>query len=142
MGEQELIGIARGVLDAFNDGDWDRFRAPLAPNSVYNELGTQRTLKGSDEIIESMKGWKQAMPDAKGSVSNSFATGNIVTLEIVWTGTHTGPLVGRAGTIPASGKRQTTPAAWIIEFDGDKIKESRHYFDMVTLLTQIGAMPQ
>ncbi len=142
MGEEDAIRLARDVVDAFNQSDWDRSRAQLTADTVYNELGTQRTLRGSDEIIESMKGWKQAMPDAKGSVSNSIATGNTVTLEIVWTGTHTGPLVGRAGTIPASGKRQTTPAAWIIEFDGDKIKESRHYFDMVTLLTQIGAMPQ
>ena len=82
------------------------------------------------------------MPDAKGAVTNSLASGNTVTLEITWTGTHTGPLVSPAGTIPASGKSQTTPAAWILEFEGEKIKESRHYFDMVTLLSQIGAMPQ
>ena len=31
---------------------------------------------------------------------------------------------------------------WILEFEGEKIRESRHYFDMVTLLTQLGAMPQ
>ena len=41
----------------------------------------------------------------------------------------------------ASGKRQVTQAAWVFDFEGDKIKESRHYFDMVTLLVQIGAMP-
>ena len=142
MGEQDLIGIARGVVDAFNEGDWERTRAPLTPNTVYNELGTQRNIKGSDEIIEALQGWKQAMPDVKGTVTNSFASGNTVTLEVAWKGTQTGPLVGPAGTIPASGKSQTTPSAWVLEFDGDKIRESRHYFDMVTMLTQIGAMPQ
>ena len=69
------------------------------------------------------------MPDAQGTVTNSFVSGNTVTLEITWKGTHTGPLIGPAGTIPASGKSQTTPAAWVLEFDGEKISESRHYFD-------------
>ncbi len=42
-------------------------------------------------------------------------------------------------TIPPSGKRQTTRAAQVLTFEGDKIKESRPYFDMLSLLQQIGA---
>ncbi len=142
MAEQDVIRLARDVVDAFNESDWDRSRAQLTADTVYNELGTQRSLKGPDEILEALQGWKQAMPDVKGTVTNSFASGNTVTLEVTWTGTQTGPFVSPAGTIPASGKSQTTPSAWVFEYDGDKIRESRHYFDMVTLLTQIGAMPQ
>ena len=82
------------------------------------------------------------MPDVKGTITNCIASGNTVTMEVTWNGTQTGPLVGSAGTIPASGKSQTTPSSWILEFEGEKIRESRHYFDMVTLLTQLGAMPQ
>ena len=33
------------------------------------------------------------------------------------------------------------PAAWLIVFQGDKIEESRHYFDMMTMLQQIEAVP-
>ena len=142
MGEQDVIRLARDFVDAFNKSDWDRSRAQLPANTVYNGLGSQRSLKGPDEILEAMKSWKQAMPDFKGTVTNSFASGNRVTLEVTWRCTHTGPLVSPAGTIPASGKSQTTPAAFVFEYDGDKIRESHHYFDMVTLLTQIGAMPQ
>ena len=133
--------IARDIVDAINQSDWERLKAPLTPNSVYNELGTQRSLKGPNEIAEAFQGWKLAMPDVKGTVTNCIASGNTVTMEVSWTGTHTGPFVGAAGTIPASGKSQTTPSAWILEFDGEKIGDSRNYFDMVTLLTQIGAMP-
>ena len=43
------------------------------------------------------------------------------------------------GTIPASGKRQKTPAAFIFDYENGKLKESRHYFDMLTFLKQIGA---
>ena len=84
---------------------------------------------------------KEAMPDVKGTVTNCVASGNTVTMEVSWTGTQTGPLIGPGGTIPPSGRSHTTPSSWILEFDGNKISESRHYFDLVTLLTQLGAMP-
>jgi predicted ester cyclase len=61
---------------------------------------------------------------------------------VTWKGTHTGPLVTAEGTIPASGKRQETPAAIVYTFEGAKIKESRQYFDLMTLLKQIGAQPK
>ena len=142
MAGQDIMDIARDIVDAFNQSDWERSRALLTPNTVYNELGTQRSLKGPDEIVGALQAWKQAMPDVKGTVTNCVASGNTVTMELSWTGTQTGPMEGSAGTIPPSGKSQTTPAAWVFEFDGNQVTESRHYFDMVTLLTQLGAMPE
>ena len=142
MSGQDLVGIASGMVDAFNAADWDRAAGHLTSDAVYNELGTQRSIKGPDEIIKALQGWKQAMPDVKGTVTKASAIDNTAVLEVTWEGTHTGDLETPGGTIPASGKRQRTPAAWILEFEGDKIKESRHYFDMVTFLQQIGAMPQ
>lgn len=142
MAEQELVRIARDVVDAFNAGDWERSKALLTPSALYNEVGTQRRLHGPAEIIPALQGWRQAMPDVKGTVTNAFATGNTAVLEVTWEGTHTGPLMGPGGTIPATAKRQVTPSAWIFEFDGDKIKESRNYFDMLAFLQQIGAVPQ
>jgi steroid delta-isomerase-like uncharacterized protein len=141
MAEQDSINIARGVVEAFNNDDWDRMAGLLTADSLYRELGTQRELRGPAEIIQALQGWKQAMPDVKASVTNALASGNTALLEVVWEGTHTGPLQSPGGTIPASGKRQRTPSAFIFEIEGDKVKESRNYFDMVTFLQQIGAMP-
>ncbi len=142
MAEQDAIRVARENIEAFNAGDWQRLKATLAPDSVYDEVGTQRRIQGADEVVQALQGWKQAMPDAKGTVANAVASGNTATLEITWEGTQTGPLVGPGGTIPASGKRQVTRAAWIGTIQGDKIKETHHYFDMMSLLQQLGAAPQ
>ncbi len=141
MTEQDLIKTARSVLDAFNDNDWGRYGSLLTPNALYNEVGTQRRLQGVAEIVQGLQGWKEAMPDVKGTVTNAFANVDRAVLEITWEGTHTGPLAGPGGTIPASGKRQVTPSAWVFDFDGDKIRESRNYFDMLAFLQQIGAVP-
>jgi len=82
------------------------------------------------------------MPDSRGSVTNTLISGNTVVLEVTWQGTRTGPLVGLKGTVPATGKQQTTRTSWVLNFDGGKIKESRHYFDMLSLMQQLGILPQ
>jgi steroid delta-isomerase-like uncharacterized protein len=137
-----MLKIARAQVDAFSRGDWEGVRAGLASESRYDELGTERKMEGAEKIVELFKGWKQAFPDAAGTVTNAVASGDMAALEVTWAGTHTGPLVTAEGTIPASGKRQETPAAIFFTFAGDKIKESRHYFDSLTLLKQIGAQPK
>jgi steroid delta-isomerase-like uncharacterized protein len=135
----ELIKIARKQIDAFNKGDWEQLQALLAADSRYDELGTERKIEGPEKIVELFKGWKMAFPDAIGTVTSAVASGNNAALEVTWTGTHTGPLGTAEGTIPASGKRQETPAAIFFAFEGEKVKASRHYFDSMTLLKQIGA---
>ena len=140
MAEQDVIKLAREAVEAFNKSDWDRYMA-LAGKGLYNEVGTGRQLRGA-EILSALQGWKKAMPDVKGSVTDAFSSGNKAVLEVTWKGTQTGPMDGPGGTLPASGKSQTTPAAWVFEFEDDKVKESHHYFDMMSFMRQIGAMPQ
>lgn len=137
-----MVERAREQVAAFNGGDWQGLRAGLASDSRYEEFGTERKVEGPEQIVALFKGWKQAFPDAVGTVTSAVASGDKAALEVTWTGTHTGPLVTAEGTIPASGKRQQTPGAIFFTFAGDKIKESRQYFDSLTLLKQIGAQPK
>ena len=122
----DLTKIAREVVEAFNASDWERTKALMTPDYLYDEVGTQRRIQGPEEVVAALRGWKEAMPDVTGTITNAFASGNMVTLEVTWEGTHTGPLEGPTGTIPASGKRQVTPSAWIFSFEGEKIKESHN----------------
>ena len=133
----ELAEHAKSVVEAFNASDWDATRR-LIGNSTYNELGTQRSLRG-DALIEALEGWKGAMPDVKGTVTGAVEGGDQVVLEVVWEGTQTGEMVTEQGTIPPSGKRQRTPAAWVFDYENGTLKESRQYFDLLTFLKQIGA---
>ncbi len=142
MTEQDLILAARGVVEAFNASDWEGCKAAMTPDSVYDEAATSRLLQGVENIIPCWQGWKEAMPDVKGTVTNVCAAGNTVLIEVTWKGTHTGPLQSPSGTVPATGKEQTTRAAWVLNFDGGKINESRHYFDMLSFMQQLGLLPQ
>ena len=136
----DITNLAREAVEAFNTSDWERTKSLMTSDYLYNEVATQRSIQGPEEVVAALQGGKEAMPDARGTVTNALASGNTVTLQITWEGTQTGPLEGPMGTIPASGKRQVTPSAWILSFEGERIKESHHYFDMLALLSQIGAI--
>ncbi len=141
MPDQDPTNVARSLVEAFNTAEWDRFRELSAENVVYDEVGTRRKIEGIDKTLAALQGWKVAMPDVTGTVDSVVASGNVVTAQITWDGTHTGPLESPGGTIPASGKRQVTPSCWVLNVEGGQVQSSRHYFDMVAPLVQIGALP-
>src|SRR5947209_1424400 len=133
------VDVARENIEAFNAGDWDRFRATFATACVYDEPATQRHLEGQEAIVEANRGWKEAFPDAEGRVETAIADNGTVTLEIIWEGTQTGPLHMPTGDIPPSSRHVVLKAAEVFQVDGDKIREAHHYFDMMGLLQQVGA---
>jgi steroid delta-isomerase-like uncharacterized protein len=137
----QALQIGQALLEAFNDADWPRFRATLAPGVVYEETGTGRRLEGVEAYMAALAGWKQAIPDARGSIRQSIASGDTAMFELVWEGTHTGPLESPGGVIPASGKQIYVQAALASTIQGDKVVSVRHYLDVMTLLQQIGAIP-
>ena len=140
MSEQELLQAARAVVSAFNASDWDKYNDLFTASCLYDEVSTSRRLPGLDAIIPAFKGWREAMPDVKGTVTNAVATGNTVTLEVSWTGTHTGPLQGPTGTVPPTGKQQTTRSGWGLDLEGGQVKQSRHYFDMLHFMQPLGVL--
>ena len=141
MSNQELTQRVEDLIDAFNMGDWERFRAGLAPDVRYDETGTQRRVEGADAYVQLCQGWRQAFPDAKGTMGDTVASGYTVVTAVTWEGTQTGPLEGPGGTVPPSGKSITVPAVFWATFQGDQIQEAHHHLDVLTLLQQIGALP-
>jgi steroid delta-isomerase-like uncharacterized protein len=142
MAEQDLIAIARQEVDAFNAGDWERFADTAAPDAVYDEVATGRRFEGREDIVEVNRSWKAAFPDATGTITSISASGDKVTVEVTWEGTQSGPMEGPQGELPPSNKRATVRAVQILEFSDGRIRENRHYFDMLGMLLQLGAFEQ
>ena len=40
MAEKDLINVARDVVDAFNNSDWERTKGHMTVDTVYDEVGT------------------------------------------------------------------------------------------------------
>ena len=135
-----IIEIVKASITAYNDKNWSKAKDVLAADAVYDEKGTHRRIQGAGEIIEAWQGWAEAIPDSKATFMREFASGDTAIFELVWKGVHTGPLQTPTGTIPASNKPIEIPACQVVQVADGKVKRVSHYFDMLTLLTQVGAM--
>ena len=130
---------AEEVVEAYNNGDWERFRASHAPDVVYEEVGTGQRAEGMDEYMQLLEGWQQAIPDGAATIRRTVQSGDTVVMELVWKGTQTGDLQTPGGTVPASGRQIEVEATMWSDFEGDQVRKTRHYLDIMTLLQQLGA---
>jgi steroid delta-isomerase-like uncharacterized protein len=132
------IAAAKAAIQAYNDKNWQQLKAITTPNFVYDEVATGRRVQGVDQYIELCKGWAQAFPDSKATFGDAFASGDTVVLELTWKGTHKGELQSPKGSIPPTGKQIEIRACTLFELSGEKAAKQRHYFDMMTLMEQLG----
>lgn len=135
-----MVEVLQKYLDAFNRADWETYKSTLTPDSVHIEPGGME-LHGPDASAEGVKIFKTAFPDLHGEVVRLMTGETEAAAEIVWKGTHTGPLVTPTGTIPPTGRPITVHATKVFAMQGGLIAYSRHYWDMTELLGAIGAMP-
>jgi steroid delta-isomerase-like uncharacterized protein len=137
--QQQLIDAAKAPLLAFNEKNWDAARASVSPDLVYDEVATNRKVRGADETLALWKGWATAFPDARATFHRELPSGNTVVFEVSWKGTHKGPLLTPKGPIAPTGKGIDVRACMVVEVAEDRATVQCHYFDMGTLLQQIGA---
>jgi len=135
---QQTIAAAKAPLLAYNEKNWNAVKASITPDFTYDEVATHRKVQGVDQAISAWQGWASAIPDSKATFHNAWASGTTVVLEVTWQGTHKGPMQMPTGPIAATGKRIDIRACIVSEIAGDKVRTQRHYFDMATLLQQIG----
>jgi steroid delta-isomerase-like uncharacterized protein len=138
MPQKSVVDLAKEQVIAYNEKDWDRVRAALAPEVIYDELATQRKAKGVDEVLTNWKGWAKAIPDSRATFNSELVSGNTAVLEVTWRGTHDGPLQTADREIPPTGKKIELRAIQVVDVANDRVKSIRQYFDMGTLLDQIG----
>ncbi len=91
--------------------------------------------------MQIVQAWKQAFPDAIGTIRNVVASGNTVVQEVEWVGTQTGDMATPGGVLPASGKQIAVLASLWYIIQGDTIQEVHHHLDIMTMLMQLGAIP-
>ena len=132
------VDAAKASVQAYNDKNWDRVKETVTPTVVYDEVATNRRVTGSNEVIETWKGWAAALPDSKATFEREVVSGDSVILELTWRGTHTGPLQTPAGDIAPTGRPIEIRAVQVVDVEDGKAKSIRQYFDMATLLQQIG----
>jgi len=138
MPQPSIIDVAKAPVIAYNEKDWNAVKAAVAPGFVYDEVATNRKPQGIDDVLAVWRGWATAIPDSKATFHTASAAGNTVVLEVTWQGTHTGPLQTPGGEIAPTGRKIAIRACQVIEVANEKAQVMRQYFDMATLMQQLG----
>jgi steroid delta-isomerase-like uncharacterized protein len=138
-----MIDLINKHLADFNASNWTEWKSPLAPDVTYEEVPMRVKVKSPDEWMKAVQRWKKAFPDLTGRVVSAIESddGSEIAAEIEWAGTHTGPLEGPMGTIPPTNKRGNVKATMLFKIRNNKIVEAKHFFDLLTILAQIGVAP-
>jgi steroid delta-isomerase-like uncharacterized protein len=137
-----LEEIGKQWVDAFNKKDLKALMALYAEGCVNAQPHLPAPIKGKKAVEEDLGGFFKAFPDGRLTATQTFAKGNLLAMEWVFTGTQTGPLAGPTGTIPPSNKKVNINGAEFTTHDTQGlIVDERGYFDLVSFMTQLGVMP-
>ena len=88
MADKSILEVAKSQIIAYNDKNWVAAKEALATDMDYDEVATQRRIKGVEEVLSAWKGWAKAFPDSKGSFDKETVSGNTVVIEVTWRGTR------------------------------------------------------
>jgi steroid delta-isomerase-like uncharacterized protein len=131
-----LVEIGRNNLNSWNRHDAEAIAAAYAEGGVYITPSVPEALKGGAAIGEFAKVVWTIFPDfSLDLISMGELGGGLVALEWVAHGTNTGPF---PDATPATGRKVTFPGAGFVQFEGDKIRLEKTYFDRLGEHKQLG----
>lgn len=140
-GGHQLETLARASVALFEDGDRAAIGELLAPHVRYEEPATGRWAEGAGAALDALGAWRVAFPDAVGEIVRVVTSADTAVLEIVWHGTHNGPLVTPAGPVAPTGRTVGCWATCWQRWDRGLLTHERNHVDVLTLLAQVGAWP-
>jgi steroid delta-isomerase-like uncharacterized protein len=128
------VEIVRAAHDSWNRRDFDGLVRDMDDNIVYNDKARNLTLNGKQKFTEWARAWAKAFSD--GRIVNATYTdaGDVVVAEFTVEGTNDGSFNGLAPT----GRRMTFAVCEITHVNNGRSVSGRMYYDLYTLLTQLG----
>ena len=127
--------VIRAHADAENrqdvEGTLKTFHTPR-----YEVMPLGEPIDGAANVRELLNGLVAGFPDFHAKIEQLHHSDRVVAAQVRMTGTHRGPWAG----IPPTNRRIDVPTLCLFEFDGDKLLCEKVYFDMATLMRQLGAL--
>ena len=137
MSEQNKALVRRSYEEVWNKKNLNFADELYAANAIDHGLPPNLPpgREGSKMYIAM---YQKAFPDTHMTIEDQIAEGDKVVTRWTAVGTHTGDLMGIAPT----GKRVTVTGIDVSRFAGGRIVESWGLFDQMSMMQQLGVMPQ
>jgi steroid delta-isomerase-like uncharacterized protein len=125
--------LVRKHVEAENAADYDTALATFQ-HPRYEYVATDEVYDGADEVMAHWRELDRAFPDQEIEIVKLHAADDAVLMEAIARGTHTGRLRG----LPPTGRRFEQRFLAIFVFEGDSLVCERVYYDVATILQQLG----
>jgi steroid delta-isomerase-like uncharacterized protein len=122
---------------AWSTQDVERLISLCTDDCVYEDVPFAWVNHGKDELRAFGQQVFNAFPDFRIELASHFAAADSAMLEWTMSGTHQGDLPG----MPATGRAFSVRGVTVLALDDGRISRNSDYWDMATLLTQLGLMP-
>jgi predicted ester cyclase len=146
MAAQKNVALARSLFDLYNnrqsDPAWlEKSIAAFAAEAEDVDVPSGTTLHGPDGHQRIALFFAENFPDSRIELTNAFATEDQVTLEGAWCWNDTGPLYLPSGALPPMRRSGKLQFCSIFQIRKGKIACHHAYYDMLTLMEQLGLVP-
>jgi steroid delta-isomerase-like uncharacterized protein len=125
------------VRDCFENaskGNFDALHAIVSPDYVVHP----EEVHGPEGLAEMVKAYRSALAGLNVTIEHQFTEGDYVATRCTIRGRHDGELMGA----PATGREVAFTGLTISRCRDGKIEEEWELVDSVSLLRQIGALPE
>jgi uncharacterized protein (TIGR02246 family) len=127
-------------MTTLNARDLEGYLANQQPDVEF-VLPGGATLHGREEIRHYIEALWKAFPDGQLAFAAQVFADDAAATELVFTGTHTSPMMTPGGPIRPTGKRVTLHSASILHIKEGLIAWEHGYADQLEIMTQLGLMP-
>jgi predicted ester cyclase len=123
----------RICLENAAKGNFDALPEVVSPSFELHPAG----ISGIPGLVEMVEGYRSALADLRVTIEHQFTEGDYVATRSTLTGRHEGDLLGT----PPTGREVLFSMLTISRCRDGKIEEEWEIADMVSLLAQVGALP-
>ena len=137
---EQAKALVRSYFDAVNGHDTSKWDSILADDYVHHDPNLPVPEADRETHKQIIGGMLAAMSDMTIHIHDMVSEGDRVFVRWDFTGTHDGELAGPQ-PLPATGKSVEVQNMSEHRISGDRIAEAWVNFDLMTFLTQVGAIP-
>ena len=130
--------IQRFYDDCLGAGDMDAFEEVVSDDVVDHEEGFPSQPEGKEGVRFFVNAMRESFSDIKGVIGPSVESGDMACAQVTISGKHTGEFMG----VPASNKSFEIQCMDIIKFEDGQCTEHWGVTDVMSLMQQLGAIPE
>lgn len=132
-----VLDAINGVSNGWSTGNLDLYLSSYADDFRFEDVTFSKICTTKEELTQFFHGTLHAFSEftvENGPMSHDDERG---VMEWTMSGVHTGDWPG----LPATGKRFSVRGVSVVQFKDGKIHRQSDYWDLATLLRQVGVLP-